>query len=83
MKDTGVLLSGALSVMGSLQGRVSVVKEHERYDGSCHITPKASESQILHTSDRLLASDIIIDEIPCQETPNQAGGTTVYIAKED
>ncbi len=48
------------------------------YEGEYEVTPKF-EAQTLHTADRLLTKDVIIEEIPYAEVSNNSGGTTVTI----
>jgi hypothetical protein len=48
------------------------------YEGKYEVTPKFV-AQTLPTADRLLAKDVIIEEIPYAEVSNNSGGTTVTI----
>lgn len=53
----------------------------EEYDGAYQIIPKR-EAQELPTKQKFLTENIEIKEIPVYSTSNNAGGNTVYIAKE-
>lgn len=57
-------------------------EEYESYDGEYKITPKAFDSQILDTTNKVLDRNIVVTEVPYYETGNQANGVTSYIAKE-
>lgn len=48
------------------------------YEGEYNVTPKF-EAQTLPTAEKLLAKDVIIEEIPYAEVTNNSGGTTVTI----
>ena len=48
------------------------------YEGEYKVTPNF-ETQTLHTAERLLDKDVIIEEIPYAEVRNNSGGTTVTI----
>lgn len=50
------------------------------YVGSYTVTPVASGAQLLPTANRLMTSDLTIEEIPYSETENGAAGKTVSIA---
>lgn len=58
-------------------------EEYESYDGEYKITPKAFDSQILDTTNKVLDRNIVVTEVPYYETGNQANGVTSYIAKEE
>lgn len=75
-------LSGNLSSKQEITGDLSVTKEYDAYSGPYEITPKAFESQMLETKNRVLRANLEITEVPYWETSNEAGGNTVYIADE-
>lgn len=58
-----------------------VTSEHEYYRGDYTVTPKREE-QVLATSNKLMAQDVTVKEIPYSVTSNTAGGLTIYIATE-
>lgn len=76
-------LSGSLSCKGSLSGVVSALIDYERYTGDCNVTPNAFDAQILHTANKLLTQDVVVEKIPYYETSNIQDGITVYIAGEE
>ncbi len=49
------------------------------YDGEYTVTPEANVTQVLYTGGKLMAENVIVQEIPKWETSNEAGGKTVYI----
>ena len=53
-------------------------KNIEKYVGNYHITP-SMQRQSLQTAEKLVAEDIIINEIPVYRTQNLSGGYTVII----
>ena len=57
-------------------------EEHESYDGEYRVTPKAFQSQMLDTENKVLDRNIVVTEVPYYETGNAANGVTSYIAKE-
>ena len=57
-------------------------EEYESYDGEYRITPKAFQSQMLDTENKVLDRNIVVAEVPYYETGNAANGVTSYIAKE-
>jgi hypothetical protein len=57
-------------------------EEYESYDGEYRITPKAFQSQMLDTENKVLDRNIVVTEVPYYETGNAANGVTSYIAKE-
>ena len=51
----------------------------EQYEGSYEVVPSA-QKQVLETAQKVMRDDVIIKEIPYEETPNSGGrGTTVRI----
>lgn len=48
------------------------------YEGEYEVTP-SFKAQTLPTADRILAKDVIIEEIPYAEVSNNSGGITVTI----
>lgn len=75
-------LSGTLSSVGGLAGKVSVTKEYDIYDGEYKIIPRIFEEQVLPTSNRVLKEDVVVKEVPFYETGNDSGGITAYIGKD-
>lgn len=59
-----------------------VTGDHEYYRGDYTVTPKREE-QVLATSNKLMAQDVTVKEIPYSVTSNTAGGETFYIARSD
>jgi hypothetical protein len=55
--------------------------EVDLYEGSYEVTPKV-DAQTIPTAQKFLTEDMRIKEIPYFVTSNNAGGDTVYIAKE-
>lgn len=76
------VLRGTLSGSESMNGSICVTKEHDTYSGEYKVVPKAHDSQILNTANKVLKKDILVTEIPYWETSNESNGTTAYIAKE-
>lgn len=75
-------ISGSLSQEQSLQGTVSQQIEHDTYyDGDYEITPRV-KGQTMATADKIMRTDVVINDIPYSETTNPDGGTTVVIAFE-
>lgn len=54
----------------------------EYYNGEYDVMPSAHEDVVLQTTKKLMHSDVTVQEIPCSEVSNTAGGTTIYIANE-
>lgn len=52
------------------------------YTGPYTVTPRTGAETILPTGNRQLTGDIRVQKIPCYEVCNDAGGRTIYIAKE-
>lgn len=57
-------------------------EEYESYDGEYKVIPKAFDSQMLDTANKVLDRNVVITEVPYYETGNEANGVTAYIAKE-
>lgn len=49
------------------------------YEGPVRVTPAAGMDQTLQTAERLVKSDITIEEIPYYKTTNLSGGYTAII----
>lgn len=49
------------------------------YTGSYEAIPKFDEETILQTKDKLMEDDVMVREIPWEETSNPQGGITVTI----
>ncbi|MBO7449795.1 MAG: hypothetical protein J6U54_05440 [Clostridiales bacterium] len=50
----------------------------EVYDGPYEVSPMF-EDQTLHTENKLMEDNVIVDAIEVSRTTNPSGGTTVYI----
>lgn len=74
-------LAAKLSDPGQLHGIIQKQKSYPQYTGETDIIPKAHQDQILETANKLVVQNIIVHEVPYEETHNESG-TTVYIAKE-
>lgn len=74
-------LTANLSDTGHLYGTIQNQKAYPQYTGEHNIIPKAHQDQILETANKLVVQNIIVHEVPYEETHNESG-TTVYIAKE-
>lgn len=74
-------LSGNLSPMGQLHGVIQNQQVYPQYTGETDVIPKARQDQVLETANKLVVDNIIVHEVPYEETHNESG-TTVYIAKE-
>lgn len=75
-------LSGTISSECELTGNLCVTQEYDAYDNSYEIVPKAFQSQVLETKDRVMKENLVVKEVPYWETSNDANGKTVYIADE-
>lgn len=51
--------------------------EYPYYYGPTEVTPKVRESVELDTSNKVLLSDIVVNEIPYYETSNPKGTTVI------
>lgn len=74
-------LSARVSMSGNLRGELSKNTKYTNYTGDYEITPKV-ESQTMYTKNRLMVNDVEIKGVPIFSTSNNAGGNTIYIAKE-
>jgi hypothetical protein len=70
------LIRGSRSNEGSLIGTVHVIRN---YSGDYEVTPDAWEPTVLDTENRLMARDIVVNEVPHYEVSNESDGTTFYI----
>ena len=52
------------------------------YEGPYEVTPKAHNSVILETKEKVMNDDITVLKIPYYETSNLFDGKTAYIAEE-
>lgn len=52
--------------------------DYEVYEGSYKVTPSVL-NQTLDTSNKLMQSDVLIEEIPYAEVSNNSGGKTATI----
>lgn len=75
-------LRGKLSGGANLKGSICVTKEYDAYTGKYEVTPKAFDSQVLETANKVMKENVTIAEVPYWETSNEFDGTTAYIAKE-
>ena len=76
---------GVLSGSGSFQGELGVFLTEgagETYQGDTTVIPKARVDIILPTRDTVVREDITVKQVPFFATSNEAGGNTIYIAKE-
>lgn len=53
----------------------------DRYDGEYEVAPTV-HGKTLPTNQKFMEKDLKVNPIPIYETTNNAGGQTVYIAKE-
>ena len=51
-------------------------------DGETTVIPRAREDVVLPTKDTVVHEDITVKQVPYYATSNEAGGNTIYIAKE-
>jgi hypothetical protein len=51
----------------------------EKYEETYDVIPKANETQVLNTKNKLLIDDIKVKEIPYYEVSNDKDGMTVII----
>lgn len=70
-------MKGLCNLTGSLTKAVGYID----YTGEYEVIPKV-EQQILNTKDRHMVDDVTVKAIPYFDVGNNAGGSTVYIAKE-
>ena len=76
---------GVLSGSGSFQGELGVFLTEgigDTYTGETTVIPKARTDVILPTKDTVVREDITVKQVPYYATSNEAGGSTIYIAKE-
>lgn len=76
------VLIGQLIEQKNIQGIVAIGNrvevEHDEYDGSYIVIPQI-DKQILDTSNKVMRTDLVIEQIPYAEVTNLANGTTVTI----
>lgn len=81
LTDKGVSADGSETTT-VLINKVDEIKtggvDAEKYEGAYAVTP-TFEQQTLHTKDKLLTDDVIIDEISVVKVSNTSGGNTVII----
>ena len=53
----------------------------EKYTGDYIVTPKV-ESQVMHTSGKVMEEDVTVKSIPFFNVSNTSGGSTVFIGSE-
>lgn len=67
-----------------IDAETNVVVVHEdtpHYAGEYVVIPKAHDSTVLETKDKVMDDNVTVQEVPYYETSNEQG-TTVYIARE-
>ena len=77
---------GTLSGSGAFHGELGVFLTSgpkEIYDGETVVTPRAAGDVVLPTKDTVVKEDITVRQIPFYATSNEAGGNTIYIAREN
>lgn len=57
---------------------LQAIHKNEVYEGSYRVTPRVS-NQTLDTANKLMKSDVVIEEIPYAEVSNNSGGKTATI----
>ena len=90
-----ILLSGDMAVLqyrdgelkssGSFDGELGVIvteRMPDEYQGEITIIPRARTDTVLPTKDTVVREDITVKQVPFYATSNEAGGSTIYIAKE-
>ncbi len=55
--------------------------EHPIYNGQYSVTPKANETVLLQTKNKILKDNVTVEKVPYFETSNDYG-ETIYIASE-
>ncbi len=76
---------GVLSGSGSFEGELGVFFKGgsaDSYVGETTVIPRAREDVVLPTKDTVVHEDITVKQVPYYATSNEAGGNTIYIAKE-
>lgn len=71
--------TGGLVPMGVEQVRIIYDSPFPDYEGPINVTPTAGTAQTLQTANRLVKSNITVEEIPYYETTNLSGGYTAII----
>lgn len=80
-----VYRDGVLEGTGNFSGELGIFYTDsiaDAYQGETTVIPKASADTVLPTKDTLVKEDITVKQIPFYATSNEAGGSTIYIAKE-
>lgn len=75
-------LYGNLSHIPSLQGVISLPESAPYYEDSIAVNPTFYRQEF-QTEGMIMRDNVIVLPISYQEIPNEAGGVTVYIAKEE
>lgn len=81
----GHVFNGSLTALETqvVGGSLSMVlPQYDYYEGETVVIPKGHEGTILETAGKTMRSDVMVTEVPYFETSNEAGGETVYIARE-
>lgn len=71
-------LQNNTSELETILQAINELPEYETYDGSYRVRPLIT-AQTLATNNKLMHSDLIIEEIPYSEVTNGVGGMTVTI----
>lgn len=71
-------ISGDLTLLGKVEGGLSILPSPDPYEGDYTVTPKM-EAQSLPTTNKTLSKDVLVEEIPVFQTENISGGFTVII----
>lgn len=72
------ILIGRLSISGK---PIYIPVGGEVYEGPYQVTPKAYNSQTLHTANKTMTNNVTVFKVPYYEVSNEKG-KTVYIAQE-
>jgi len=78
----GYLTTEKESLSGSLSAIIVGEEAIDPYTGEYTVTPKAYESNVLHTNGLKMLGDVVVLKVPYYETSNVSDGYTVYIAEE-
>ena len=78
---SAISLTGKVPCGSGSTGKVPIAQDYYTYTGDYKVTPQAFNEQVLPTTHKVLAEDVVIAEVPYWETSNSSNGTTAYIAK--
>lgn len=79
--QAGTLTGTITSKTGALVGEMSKPVGYTNYTGDYTVVPKVTE-QVLPTKDKRMIDNVTVKEVPVYKVSNNAGGITVYIARE-